>query len=601
MPRNDREGTPPVLVGWVALAALCGVALLGVVGLVLSGGDGDDDSTRAEAADPTPADDDEAPEARAPQTEAPEIGAPGIEAPASPRLQEPQSAARGAADRGTTTSETDSDLTIEREPADGPGQIGVLPRRDVWVNPGSSTLPWSATGGIDGLLTFRGNPTRSYHGRGPIPERPEILWETVIGCSNSSVGGEPKQWCGTGWTGQPAVFPAPGSAAADGGDTGVTQRADAGGPAEPTDRSWWVGIGGYNRSVNFFDPDSGEVAFPAFATGDIIKGSITVDPDGYPLVYSGSRDDYFHIIAIDGDGPIELWKLSAADDQPTLWNNDWDSSALVIDDHLFVGGENSRFYIVALNRGFDDRGRVTVDPEVVLSAAGWDDELLAAIGDRQVSIENSVAISGNTVYFTNSGGLVQGWDISQLQDGQVPERVFRYWTGDDTDASIVIDDEGMLYVASEYERGNQRSRELGQVFKLDPSNPDDPLVWSSSAETGLDTGVWATPALSGDLLIVATDDGRVLGLERDSGRVRWTLELPGPLWSSPVVVDGVLIQGDCEGGLNAFDLDVGGDARPRRLWRVELGGCIESTPAVWDGKIFVGSRSGRFYAVGDAN
>jgi hypothetical protein len=43
------------------------------------------------------------------------------------------------------------------------------------------------------------------------------------------------------------------------------------------------------------------------------------------------------------------------------------------------------------------------------------------------------------VYFANSGGLVQGWDISDILEGGTHyERVFRFWDGDETDASIVI-------------------------------------------------------------------------------------------------------------------------------------------------------------------
>jgi outer membrane protein assembly factor BamB len=65
------------------------------------------------------------------------------------------------------------------------------------------------------------------------------------------------------------------------------------------------------------------------------------------------------------------------------------------------------------------------------------------------------------------------------------------------------------------------------------------------------------------------------------------------------VVDGVLVQGDCEGVLHGFDVsDPGTD--PEELWTVELGGCIESTPAVWQGRIYVGTRAGRFFAIGDA-
>ena len=58
-------------------------------------------------------------------------------------------------------------------------------------------------------------------------------------------------------------------------------------------------------------------------------------------------------------------------------------------------------------------GLVTVKPQLIFHAPGWDDQLIAAVGS-EVSIENSVAVSGNTLYFANSGGLVQGWDISTL-------------------------------------------------------------------------------------------------------------------------------------------------------------------------------------------
>ncbi|MEM9135028.1 MAG: PQQ-binding-like beta-propeller repeat protein [Actinomycetota bacterium] len=447
------------------------------------------------------------------------------------------------------------------------------PDTDVWVDPASSQRPWSDLGAVEGLLTFRGNPTRTYYGQGPVPAEPVVAWTYDIGCSVSPVGGEAKTWCGSGWTGQPAVYP-----------SAVTGE-------------WQVAFGAYNRAVNFLDPITGEEVLPKYFTDDIVKGSVTVDPDGFPLLYTGSRDNHFHVVALDREEPVALWKLSSDAVSPTLWNNDWDSSSLVIDDHLIIGGENGRFFVVELRRGFDADGLVTVDPVIAYSTESWDAELLTALGDLQVSVENSVAVSGDVAWFTNSGGLVQGWDIGDLAEGGEPFQVFRYWTGDDTDASLVIDEEGMIYLGSEYERGTARSQELGQIMKLDPSRPDDPVVWSREANEGLGSGIWATPALWGNLLIVATNGGELLGLDRETGEERWTLELPGPLWSSPVVVDDVLIQTDCEGGINAFDLSGGG--RPTELWSIQVGGCLESTPAVWDGWIYVGSRDGRFYAVSD--
>jgi outer membrane protein assembly factor BamB len=121
------------------------------------------------------------------------------------------------------------------------------------------------------------------------------------------------------------------------------------------------------------------------------------------------------------------------------------------------------------------------------------------------------------------------------------------------------------------------------------------VVWSLDDESGF----FATPALHGDLLIAPSDDGTVYGVDRASGEERWEIELPGPTWQSPVVVDDVWIQGDCDGELHAYDV-ADTSAEPQELWSVELEGCIESTPAVWHGRLFVGTRAGSFYAVGDS-
>jgi outer membrane protein assembly factor BamB len=370
------------------------------------------------------------------------------------------------------------------------------------------------------------------------------------------------------------------------------------------DGSIEVRINAYDGAYHFLDGRTGEPVRPKLQTGDLAKGSATSDPDGYPLYYAGSRDNYLRVIALDRAEPTVLWQLDANSSVPDpVWNNDWDGAPLVIDDHLLEGGENSWFYVIRLNRDYDREGLVTVDPEIVFTAPGFDQELLAALPDGDVSIENSVAFRDGVAYFANSGGLVQGWDISKILRGrsEEAERVFRFWTGDDTDASVVIDEEGYLYVGSELQRFNARAAEVGQLMKLDPTEPTDPLVWSFQiTERGGDGlgGVWATPALYGDMLYIATNYGDLIGIERDTGRERWRIHLAGPTWSSPVPLDDVLLQGDCGGTLHAFDI-----AKPFRepseLWALSLGSCIESTPSVFDGTIWVGTRGGGVYAVGD--
>jgi len=468
--------------------------------------------------------------------------------------------------------------TVKTTGAEAPtssSTVSTAPPPDVLVDPASVGKPWGST--VDGLLTFRGNPTRTWYGKGPVPSSPGVLWRFPDSamCAQSSDKGEVRTWCGTGWTGQPAVF-------------------------EREGRTWVV-FGAYDRAVHFLDADSGERILADFPTGDIIKGTVTVDPDGYPIVYTGSRDSYYRALAIDRPEPTELWKLSAHAVSPTLWNDDWDGSGLILRDLLIEGGENSQFHVARLNRAYGGDGLVTVAPSLVFNTPSWDDQLLTDIaGGHEVSVENSVAVWNDTAYFANSGGLVQGWDLSGLRTGTgTPSRVFRFWTGDDTDASVVVDEEGMLYVASEWERHNAWSAAVGQIMKLDPLHPDDPLVWSLKDQVADKAGVWGTPALYKDLVLVATYQGKVYGIDRDTGEVRWEQAVPGPLMGSPVVVDGVWIQGGCDGVLRGFDVSDTSTA-PTQVWEIALGGCIESTPAVWEGRIYVGTRGGYFFALGDA-
>lgn len=448
-----------------------------------------------------------------------------------------------------------------------------VPYLDGWVDPASVGRPY---GTVNGLLTFRGNPTRTFYGSGPMPRSPKVSWRFGGGqslCSKSTVGAQTTDWCGTGWTGQPAIFDYEGER--------------------------WVVFGSFAPAVHFLSADTGERLIADYPVGDLIKGSVTIDPDGYPLVYVGSRDGFFRIISFDQGEPVELWSLSGDAVEPTLWNDDWDGTPLVLDDHLFVGGENSQWHAVKLNRRTSLDGTVSVAPELVYNAPGWDDDLLAAIGDENVSIETAITVVDDQLWFANSGGLVQAWDIEPLRTGiGEPERIFRFWTGDDTDASIVIDAEGYAYVGVELERAFSRGVELGQVIKLDPRRPDDPVVWSRDLHVRVPDGIWATPALHRDVVYVPTSEGWLHALDAETGETRWSTKLQGPVWSSPVVVDNVLLQADCAGFINAWDVS-DTTRQPEQLWSLALPWCIESTPAVWDGLIVVGHRRGEVVALRD--
>jgi outer membrane protein assembly factor BamB len=469
---------------------------------------------------------------------------------------------------GNTTGDTTTSPTTS---------VPFTARTDVLVDPLSFGRPYSTD--VPGVLTFRGNPTRSFYGTGPVPRTaPQVLWQYPGGgnpmCGESSEYGDVRVWCGTGWTGQPAVF--------------------------ERDGRTWVVFGAYDWKIHFVDAATGQDIIPPFPTGDLAKGNVTIDPDGYPLVYAGSRDNYLRVIAFDGAEPRELWKLNGRTDD-RMHNDDWDAAPLVLDDYLIEGGENSWFHGIKLNRGYAADGTVTVDPALAFRVPGWDQQLIDDLGSKdpkRVSLEASVSVSGDTAWLNSSGGLVQGWDISSLRTGQGEvTRTFRYWTGDDSDSSIVPDDEGFLYVGVEIDRANSRVQQAGQMIKLDPRNPDNPVVWKYDLEFFKDDGVWTTPIIVGDVTLWTTKPGYIYALDRYTGEFLWKQKVGGPALSSPLLVDGVLIQGTGAGLIKAFDFS-SPRTQPTELWSVQLDGNIESTPVVWNGRIYVGTRGGFVYCLG---
>jgi len=498
----------------------------------------------------------------------------------------------------------------DRDPSDDPSTAGGPtdptgdgaaggPEEDGHGDDGASAAPWtvpvpgsrlhgSRFGAVDGFLVFRGNPTRTFYGLGPVPRAPRVAWsapdERLCSIEGDLADGG-RIWCGIGWTGQVVLT--------DRGGDGI--------------RDVEVMVGGYDGAVHFLDGATGARTRPAFVTGAMVKGTETIDPDGFPLIYVGSRDGFLRAVALDRDEPTELWRLGRH--PQGVWNDDWDANPTVLDDVLYAAGEDSWFRMWRLHRSYDADGLVTVDPELLVEVPAFDDALFARLGDRNVSIESSPAITADRVYWVNSGGRVMGIDRRAALAGRTVV-TFDHWVGDDADASIVVDRDGMLIVAVEEERRLPAAAGMGQLIKLDPSRRGDPVLWrldvpadpvALRSDPDAPGGIWATPAILGDHLYVPTHAGELLVVDHRDGRVVWRERLGGPLWSSPAVIEEPggppwLVVGTCaNAGLRGYLL--ADPAAPALQWTVALPGCVEATPVVWRGSIYVGTRDGRLHAV----
>ena len=459
---------------------------------------------------------------------------------------------------------------------------------DPWVDRSTVGQPWGSDD-VQGSLMFRGNPTNTWYGTGPIPSTPEIKWKFPGDsglCSQSTDLGVTSTWCGNGWTGQPIIW--------------------------EHDGEIEMMLGAYDQRFHFIDAETGIRTRSPIATGDLVKGSPTLDPDGYPIVYFGSRDNKLRAVALDRSDPVEIWSATNDLTVEGRWNDDWDANPRIVNGYLFQGSENSFFYIWKLNRSYDELNLVHMDPELVFSMPTWNDELMSKIMPcgaadpvicQATSVENSAVLFEGRVYFANSGGRVIGLDISGLDQGVDPTIVFDYWVGDDVDASLMVDDEGMLYVSAEYERYTDRSETLGQLMKLNPYDTDgDPWIWGNFALTDYPTkgGFWASPALGDGVIYAVSNKGYLLALDQDTGEEVWIWTVAPGTWSSPSVVGDHLIVADQAGFLRDFDIT---DPRsPVLNWTFQVSAApVEATPTIWRGTIYLASRDGFFYAIGEKN
>ncbi|HEY4346803.1 MAG TPA: PQQ-binding-like beta-propeller repeat protein [Gaiellaceae bacterium] len=127
----------------------------------------------------------------------------------------------------------------------------------------------------------------------------------------------------------------------------------------------------------------------------------------------------------------------------------------------------------------------------------------------------------------------------------------------------------------------------GQLFAL--SMRDGATLWRVDMHTREED---SSPAVVGDDLIAHVKAGRVLVLDRATGRIRWTFHTTGEVESSPVVMHGIDYLGDWAGDVYALDL------RTHKTRWVYHDGCkITASATIAGGALFLGDYCGRVIAL----
>ena len=253
---------------------------------------------------------------------------------------------------------------------------------------------------MEGIFTFRGNSLRNSpsFGYADLNDKElEILWE--FRTASSSWGG------GAGWTGQPAIVKWPKELRES-----MNIYDEFKGKEDFTE----VIYGSLDGNIYFLELNSGKATRDKIKVGNPIKGSLSIDPRGIPLLYVGEGINESGVVGfniyslIDG---CKLYELNGSDKYASRGWPAFDSSAIVnaATDSVVVGGENGLLYNIKLNTNYDkNNNTISIDPKINRY------NFSSSFSRGRIGIENSVATYANLAYFADNGGVIQCVDLNNL-------------------------------------------------------------------------------------------------------------------------------------------------------------------------------------------
>ncbi|MDO4564046.1 MAG: hypothetical protein Q4C04_00335 [Clostridia bacterium] len=388
-------------------------------------------------------------------------------------------------------------------------------------------------------------------------------------------------------------------------------------------------------NIYFCELESGAQTRSPINLGVSLRGTATLDPNGYPMLYVGqgvpaenARGNLAaSVFAVDLIQNKSVKEFIGKD--YFAYRDNWTaftSSPLIADDTLILPGETGVIYFIKLNTTFNAESKtITIDPgdRIKYRYTGSGYSASDSAGSRWYGFQGSVSAFRNYLYIADNGGRLQCIDVNTL------ELLYVVDLDCDTDASIAIEEDGndgtiYLYTVNQVETQSAGLPEgwgYCSVRKIDGLTGR--IVWTQQLPclvsidgTATKSGAKGTPHIGqgeiANLLICSFyrsgipvyDEagnmsyeigGTILALDRDDGTVVWKLEQAdgAGYYSSPLVLysssgNAYLVACDRMGLVKLYDISdkTGGVALGRAL---DLGASIEATPVAFGNYIVVGT------------
>ncbi|MEO6393635.1 MAG: PQQ-binding-like beta-propeller repeat protein [Pyrinomonadaceae bacterium] len=313
-------------------------------------------------------------------------------------------------------------------------------------------------------------------------------------------------------------------------------------------------------------------------------GQPTVTRD---TVYYPSADGNVYSVNVK-DGTIN-WKSKATDSfkaAPTILGDRIIASGL---DHIiYCIDRNDGSLIWKFTAGFEIDGSVMEKDGRIYF--GCEDSNFYALNLSDGSLVYKIQLGGS---MEGSGTAVDGRIYVGTERGQlyclnqVDGKII--WqapigNGADSDSTPAVHGD-FVYTAAED----------GYVRCFRKDNGQEVWKWKSDpggSESGGRGGFWASPIVWENNIFLGSDNGNFYKLTMD-GQMVWKTRMHMAVWGTSPIVDGKIIVGDKAGWVNILDPKDG-----RILTEIKIGDSVNATPAVLNGRIYIGAFMGQLYCLG---
>lgn len=459
-----------------------------------------------------------------------------------------------------------------------------------------------------GILTYRGNAFRQNAAVGTVEDATRLtqVWAVETG----SLKGKSRTYYGFSWANQPVIE-----------QWARRVRQDMDLLAGKNDKTALKEViaASLDGNIYFLDLEDGSKTREPIELGYPMRSTPSLSTLAYPQMSvgqyarflankTGSIGQHFYDLLTNKEN-LTIDGLDGGSKKDRAYNDvgAFDGSALYDrnSDTYITVGTNGMLYTVRMNTVYqtpdENTANLEVSPKITMMKSRTKNQK-----DANTAVESSIAMYGCHVFYADVQGVLRCVDTTTMST------VWAVETGDAVKSAIALDfdDNGRLWL---YAANTLLNRSKGDVtirrYDATTGAEDWAFAINATKNKTYTAGAMASPVIGqyqlGDLVyytlsyisatgsekltVSGAQEGVLIALEKQTGKVVWSKSLGGYCYSSPVAVynengKGWIIQATSDGVLMLLDGLTG-----ETITTLQLNGTIEASPAVYQNMLVIGT------------